>query len=467
MSSEVSISVAGLNKSFPVYDKPHHRLMQMFASSERKHKWFREFQALREINFEIHKGETVGIVGRNGSGKSTLLQLICGTLTPSSGNISVNGRIAALLELGAGFNPEFSGRENVFLNGTLLGLSRNEVEDLFDDILAFADIGEFIDQPVKSYSSGMYIRLAFAVAIHVTPDILIVDEALSVGDEAFQRKCFARIERIRDQGATVLFVSHSAGTVLELCNRAILLDRGELLSVGAPKLVVSRYQKLLYAPEDTIATIRDKYKSELHGPVESRVDETHVKTVSLVSLEARPPVDDEETDEVADAFFDPNLKSQSELRFAPQGAAIHDPHLETIAGRRVNVVKTGAEYVFSYSVSFEQLAACVRFGMLIKSISGLELGGGVSSDSLDAIDFVEGGRTVSVKFRFRCLLAPGIYFMNAGVLGRVGEQETFLDRVLDAVLFRVSPDPGRLATGFVDFNVQPWVRLEHLSVGEH
>jgi lipopolysaccharide transport system ATP-binding protein len=175
MSSELIIQVKGMGKAYPVYDKPHHRLMQMLVRGSRR--WYREFEALRDIDFSVHRGETMGIVGRNGSGKSTLLQILCGTLAPSTGDVSVRGRVAALLELGAGFNPEFTGRENVYLNGSVLGLTRSEIDDRFDEIAAFADIGEFIEQPVKSYSSGMYIRLAFAVAINVMPDILIIDEA--------------------------------------------------------------------------------------------------------------------------------------------------------------------------------------------------------------------------------------------------------------------------------------------------
>lgn len=260
MSSEISIKAEGLGKTFPIYDKPHHRLLQMIAPGP-KDRWHRTFRALSDVSFEVHRGETVGIVGRNGSGKSTLLQLICGTLTPSEGVIWAHGRIAALLELGAGFNPDFTGRENVYLNGSLLGLTREQLDERFDDIVAFADIGEFVEQPVKSYSSGMYIRLAFAVAIHVTPDILVIDEALSVGDEAFQRKCFARIDAIRDAGATVLFVSHSAGTVIELCDRALLLDRGELIAQGTPKHVVSHYHKLIYAPADRRAEVRESIRN--------------------------------------------------------------------------------------------------------------------------------------------------------------------------------------------------------------
>ena len=460
MSSEVSITVNALNKSFPVYEKPHHRLLQMLSSRSAKHRWFREFHALQNINFEIHKGETVGIVGRNGSGKSTLLQLLCGTLTPSTGSVEVNGRIAALLELGAGFNPDFTGRENVFLNGTVLGLTRREIESRFDEITAFADIGEFIDQPVKSYSSGMYVRLAFAVAIHVQPDILVVDEALSVGDEAFQRKCYARIERIRNDGATVLFVSHSASTVLELCSRAILLDHGEVLAIGAPKMVVSRYQKMLYAPSDMTASIRARYLLDVAS--DSLLAGSHPKDETAAT---------EDTDQIAwasasnvaedstDSHFDPGLIPQSTFRFASHGAFIEDPHLQTTGGHRVNVLRAGAQFVYTYSAHFERTATSVRFGMLIKTVSGLELGGGVSSTPMESIDVVEAGTTVRVQFRFRCLLAPGTYFMNAGISGRIDEEETFLDRVVDAALFRVAHDPERLATGFVDFHIQPQFEL--------
>jgi lipopolysaccharide transport system ATP-binding protein len=452
MSSEVSIRVSEVGKSFPIYAQPHHRLMQMLSIGEAKRRWYNEFHALSRVSFEIHKGETVGIMGRNGSGKSTLLQIICGTLAPSSGQVEVNGRVAALLELGAGFNPEFTGIENVFLNGALLGLSRSEIETKLDEILAFADIGQFVGQPVKSYSSGMYIRLAFAVAINVSPDVLVVDEALSVGDEAFQRKCFARIEKIRNQGATVLFVSHSAGTVLELCNRAVMLDGGELLAIGAPKQVVSRYQKLLYAPAEMAAGIRERYRREMDASSDPLVSHASKPTVHEGRSPALAP-------DMPDAYYDQGLQSRSELRFESQGAAVEDPHLETLGGERVNVVRSGAEYIFCYTAAFDRASAGVRFGMLIKSVSGLELGGGVTSGSMDAIEVVESGSTVAVRFRFRCLLAPGTYFLNAGIRGRIGEEETFLDRVIDATIFRVLPDPGRLATGFVDFHVQPQVEV--------
>ncbi len=454
MSCEVSIDVAGVGKVFPIYEKPHHRLLQMLSPRSRKGRWFREFRALGDVSFQVHRGETVGIIGRNGSGKSTLLQIICGTLTATTGTVTTRGRIAALLELGAGFNLEFTGRENVYLNGTLLGLTREEVHARFDDIAAFADIGDFIDQPVKSYSSGMFIRLAFAVAIHVEPDILIVDEALSVGDEAFQRKCFARIERLRDEGATIVFVSHSASTVLELCNHAILLDRGDLLAKGRPKDVVALYQKMLYAPPDKVAQLRAASLARMAGgsvPAEAGMDPLPV------AFEAQTEAIEES------AHFDPGLVSQSVLRYESCGARIEDPHIQTLAGRRVNVLEPGQEYVYVYSAVFDRNAVGVRFGMLIKTVSGVELGGATSSSVQEPIPVIEAQERIDVRFKFRAMLAPGVYFMNAGVTGRVGEEESFLDRLVDVFVFRIPPGAGRITTGFVDFHVVPDVEMSRRS----
>ena len=234
-ASGYAIRIKGVSKYFPIYDTPRDRLKQMvmprlhrlFARAPRR--YHREFWALNEVSFDIRRGETVGIIGRNGAGKSTLLQIISGTLNPSAGKVETRGRIAALLELGAGFNPEFTGRENVFMNGSILGLSHEEVARRFDEIAAFADIGEFIDQPVKTYSSGMYVRLAFAVQACVDPEILIVDEALAVGDIGFQYKCFKRMEALREKGVTILMVTHSTGSILEYADRCIVLDGGRVI----------------------------------------------------------------------------------------------------------------------------------------------------------------------------------------------------------------------------------------------
>jgi lipopolysaccharide transport system ATP-binding protein len=323
-------------------------------------RWFKEFYALRNVDVTVNRGETVGILGRNGSGKSTLLQIICGTLQPSSGTLRVGGRIAALLELGAGFNPEFTGRENVFLNGTVLGLTHRQIQQKFDEIVSFADIGDFIDQPVKTYSSGMYVRLAFAVAISTEPQILVVDEALSVGDEAFQRKCFSRIEELKRGGATILFVSHSAGSIIELCDKAILMDNGEMLLHGRPKDVVSQYQRLLYAPASKRAMIRQAIKDmELSQEVVTvEHDELLAKT-----HDAKRFVSNIEHHDLSDMErFDEGMRSESVVEYTSLGAMIIDPHLVNDAGNRVNILVPGREYAYRYRVAFSKT--------LLKGLSG-------------------------------------------------------------------------------------------------
>lgn len=255
MSSEIAIKVENLSKCYQIYDQPRDRLkqfvlprmQQLIGRSQRQ--YYQEFWALKDISFDVKKGESVGIIGRNGSGKSTLLQIITGTLSPTSGSATTNGRIAALLELGSGFNPEFTGRENVYLNGALLGFSTEQINEKFDAIAAFADIGEHLYQPVKTYSSGMLVRLAFAVQVQVEPEILIVDEALAVGDALFQKRCFQRIEKLVSDGTTLLFVSHDQESVRTLTNRALLLNKGRPIEWGLSSEVVLSYRKLLHDEE--------------------------------------------------------------------------------------------------------------------------------------------------------------------------------------------------------------------------
>ena len=250
-SNDIAIRVSNLSKCYQIYDTPRDRLKQFImptirrVAGKQQKQYFREFWALKDVSFEIKKGETVGIIGRNGSGKSTLLQMICGTLTPTSGSIQTKGRIAALLELGSGFNPEFTGRENVYMNAAVLGLSKDEIDARFDYIAAFADIGQFLEQPVKTYSSGMMLRLAFAVIAHVDADILVVDEALAVGDAFFTQKCMRFLRNFMKTG-TVLFVSHDTGSIKNLCNYAVWLEKGQVIQEGAPKEVCELYLDAFY-----------------------------------------------------------------------------------------------------------------------------------------------------------------------------------------------------------------------------
>jgi len=445
---DVAISVKDLSKCFHIYDKPRDRLLQMFARSHKK--FYREFWALKNVSFDIRRGETVGIVGRNGSGKSTLLQIICGTLNPTSGSVATHGRIAALLELGSGFNPEFTGRENVYLNASVLGLSVAEIDARYDEIVAFANIGDFISQPVKTYSSGMLVRLAFAVAINVDPEILIVDEALSVGDELFQRKCFARIEAIRAKGATILFVSHSGSTIVDLCDTAILMDAGDKLLEGVPKQIVGRYQKLLYAPPDKQAEVREQIQRAEETRLHLGGDNAHSEHAPALLPEA----DEQER-------FDSGLKPTSTIEYASNGALIEAVEIRTLGDRRVNHLVRGREYRYMYSVRFQEAASNVRFGMMIKTLNGIELGGAVSSPANRiALDRVAAGAVYKVEFRFTCSLNAGLYFLNAGVAGAINGEESYLHRLVDVSMFRVQSSEQDLATGIVDFNCYPEIELQ-------
>lgn len=447
MCSDIAIEVSDISKCYNIYKNPADRLSQMIipkiqrAFGLKQKKYYTEFWALNNLTFSIKKGETVGIIGRNGSGKSTILQIICGTLSPTVGEINTHGRIAALLELGSGFNIEFTGKENIYMNASILGLTGAEIENKYNEIITFADIGGFVDQPVKTYSSGMMMRLAFAVAINVDPDILIVDEALSVGDELFQRKCFSKIEAMRNAGTTILFVSHSGSQVVELCDRAILLDDGELLASGSPKNIFSSYQKLLYSSAEKIGDIKNNIinSSEIEENYKDKKSETENKQELLES-------------------FDPELKPKSTVVYESIGAVIQSPNIYTLDGKKVNCVYSGKDYIYSYDVNFSENVKDIRFGMVIKTANGIELGGIGTGSQGDGINNIGKGKTINVKFNFKCHLYPGTYFINAGCNGGSdlnGEEDTFLHRIIDAVAFRVLPKELNVVhTGYIDFGCE-------------
>ncbi|MBF2017811.1 MAG: ABC transporter ATP-binding protein [Rivularia sp. T60_A2020_040] len=456
MGEETAISLQNVSKCFKRYTHPVDRLKELLLPQKT---YAQEFWALRDINLAVLKGSSLGIVGRNGSGKSTLLQIVVGTLTPTSGQVQVNGRISALLELGSGFNPEFTGRQNVFLNGRLLGLEQKQIEAKFDDIAAFADIGDFIEQPVKTYSSGMFVRLAFAVAINVEPDILVVDEALAVGDEAFQRKCFARIQAIQDGGGTILFVSHSASSILELCKSAILVDSGELLLSASPKTVVTKYQKLIYAPADKV----ERLKQEIRHLKNNYHSVNEVKKISTIYNN-----EDEQNYQITKkqqsfSQYDPNLIPNSTVYYVSRGAKIDNSHITTLDGKLVNILSQKHQYIYKYKVIFFEKAYRVRFGMLIKTVSGLELGGATSHTIYEAIEYIDEGQIIEVEFKFKCFLQPGVYFLNSGVVGNVEGREQFLDRHIDIAMFRVQPEDDILATGIIDFCIESDISFANKS----
>jgi lipopolysaccharide transport system ATP-binding protein len=455
-SDNIAVRVEGLGKCYHIYDRPQDRLRQTIMPrlqaliGRTPGCYFREFWALRDVSFEVGRGETVGIIGRNGSGKSTLLQVICGTLAPTTGLVQTRGRVAALLELGAGFNPEFTGRENVYMNGTVLGLGQAEIDARFDDIAAFADIGNFIEQPVKHYSSGMYARLAFAVAISVDPDILVVDEALAVGDEPFQRKCFARIEEIKRNGGTILFVSHSSNAIIALCDRAVLLNGGKNIYVGPPKMAVGLYQKLMNSPEKA-----DQISSEIemigaYGGSEIASFSSHSTGDACDQVGKVPEVIDTKGNfsrAPAVAYFDSSLESKSKVVYEKNGAEIKDPKIRTADGEVVNTIVKGQRYQFFYKVIFEKDIDDVRFNSIIKTIHGIELGGGTFPTIKGVGRKIQAGQVVEVRFEFNCNLRPDVYYFNCGVASK----RTLVHRIIDALAFRVTCEDDCSTIGTVDF----------------
>lgn len=447
MSSK-AIILNNVSKCYRLYENPVQRVKETFHPFRKKYST--SFHALKNITTEIDRGETVGIVGRNGCGKSTLLQIICGIMPPTSGSLHVDGRISAILELGSGFNPEFSGRDNIYQNCSIIGIDRSKVDERIDSILDFADIGRFIDQPVKTFSSGMVMRLAFAIAINVDPAILVVDEALAVGDSAFQRKCFSRIMAIKKLGATILFVSHDAGAVVDLCDRAILLDQGEMLFSGSPKNVIALYHKLLFAPHDKVHLVRKSIIDGMALNDNPAITSPREITPEISGKKSKP-------------FLNIHLVPKSTTWYEPDGAVIFDPHIQTLSGEKVNMLVRNKEYFFKYNVQFEQDVFDVRFGMLIKTKRGVELGGYGKRVEGEFVEYIPKGSVAKVLLRFRCALLPGAYFLNAGVVGVKRKVEGFLHRGIDVCMFEVMQEENLGSTAIVDFGIIPNVQIENQS----
>lgn len=439
-SNDIAISVQDLSKRYEIYDTPRDRLKQFVLPPLQRlagrlpKQYYREFWALKNVSFQVKMGETVGIIGRNGSGKSTLLQMICGTLNPSSGSIQTTGRIGALLELGSGFNPEFTGRENVYLNATVLGLDQEEINSRFDDIAAFADIGEFIEQPVKTYSSGMVVRLAFAVQAIIDPDIFVVDEALAVGDEKFQRKCFARIETLKSQGSSILFVSHSPASIMELCDRTLLLEHGSRLMYSRAPAAIRAYQMLIYAPNED----QQRMVQEYRVLDQTTSDITNLEKYNSVVIATADPND----------VFDPGLIPATTTAYPVQGAEIVSMKILDVNGHNVNILHSGGTYQFLvYGRILESLSA-VCFGISIRSVSGLIITGQRYPEEGKFIEQIESDENVKVSFSFKMDLLPGSYFVGGGIWS---VQQTLLaHRVVDAIMFRVAHNEKQRSFGYVD-----------------
>lgn len=413
--SEIAIAVDHVSKMYKLYDKPMDRLKESLGLS--KQKKYKEHYALNDVSFEVHQGETVGIIGTNGSGKSTILKIITGVLNPTAGNLRVNGRISALLELGAGFNGEYSGIENVYLNGTMIGFSREEIDKKMDDILNFADIGEFVHQPVKTYSSGMFVRLAFAIAINIEPEILIVDEALSVGDVFFQAKCYRKFEEFKEMGKTILFVSHDLSSIGKYCDRVVLLNRGQKLAEGGAKEMVNLYRKVL-------VNQLDDEEAENSGDNESIQGETDSLQKEKLNL-------------------NPEL-----LEYGSKLAEIVDFGIYDHTGLITNAVDKGQKFSVKMKVKFNEDISEPIFAFTIKDLKGTELTGTNTMYENSPVTPKKSGDIQEITFTQMMSLEAGEYMLCLGCTGYRDGEFTVFHRLYDVCNLTVITD--KKAVGYFD-----------------
>ncbi|MEH2380963.1 MAG: ABC transporter ATP-binding protein [Nostoc sp.] len=422
MGEEIAISLKNVSKCFKRYSRPVDRLKEVLLPGKSRTD---EFWALRDINIEIPKGQTVGIVGRNGSGKSTLLQIIVGTLTPSSGDVRVDGRVSALLELGSGFNPEFTGRQNVFFNGRLLGLSQKEIEDRFDDIAAFADIGDFIEQPVKTYSSGMYVRLAFAVAVNVDPEILIVDEALAVGDIVFQHRCMRRMRTMMDSGVTTLFVSHDAGAIKTLCNSAVMIHDGKIHTTGLPNAVVIEYLKLVTELELGLAQeIEVNSQQQINTVVDNGIQALNSPNFDIESPSS--------------SFSKATRRGSGKARI--ESVKILN-QLDEYAGETpIFAFNEEVTLVVNLKV-YSVIKSCI-IGFHVCDKNGNEVIGSNTLEENIKIDKLDPGEEIEIKFKFNLPLRPSSYSLT--VAGAESYEALSFDWIDNIMVFQIlPPDSGK------------------------
>lgn len=409
-TNDLAVSVRNLTKTYRLFGHPGDRIKQFLSLGFRK--YHQEFIALRDVSFDIKKGETVGIIGRNGSGKSTLLQLICGILKPTSGTVQVNGQVSALLELGAGFNPEFTGRENIYFQGAIIGLSKEEMDKRFDDIAAFAGIGEFIDQPVRIYSSGMFVRLAFAVAINVEPDILVVDEALAVGDAAFQRKCYRKMENMTLRKTTLIFVSHDIESVRRLCQKAIFLQKNTIKTYGHSKSVCDTYEKSMFADSTNIDIFSKKqgdFKSEFNN---------------------------------------------CELSYGGDIVTIKNCWIENESHEKTSNILYGESFYWNMMINFNTFVAEPYFGMMLKTREGWCVYGADSEEIEFSIDPCNPGDQLHIRFLLINNLIPGTYYLNCSVKHYVNNHTQFLHRRIDSGILNVLGPKNRIGVADLSAKIE-------------
>ena len=432
MSSDSSISVKGLGKDYRIYGRPIDRIREMY--SVRGRNYHSVFTALDDVSFDVAPGETVGIIGPNGSGKSTLLEMVCGTLTPTRGTVAVNGRLAALLELGAGFNPAFSGRENVYLNAALLGISKEEVHERFEDIVEFAGIGEFIEHPVSTYSSGMYVRLAFATAVNTDPEILIVDEALAVGDIRFQRKCFRRFQEMQKAGKTILFVTHSVDLVQTHCSRAIYLNSGEVRSKGEPKVVIQDYLEDLFGSET----------SDESGDASPREQERSSKIVRSAPGQDLP----------RDLCPSRPLYNPNEYRWGDQRAVVFDYALGSVDGPIRGGFERGQRISLDVSIYLTETIDDLIIGFTVKTVDGRTVFGANTRERGIELSSLSAGDHLPIQFCFVCALIPGEYFLSIGIAQDDQSRDNIaVDRRYDLIHMPVRGASGDFGVADLDLSI--------------
>ena len=447
--NEKAISVSHIEKIYKLYDRRSDRLREaLLPIGKKRHK---DHYALKDVSFDVGTGECVGIIGTNGSGKSTILKIITGVLTPTAGTVEINGRISALLELGAGFNPEYNGIENIYLNGMMIGFSREEIDKKLDSILEFADIGDYVYQPVKTYSSGMFVRLAFALSINIDPEILIVDEALSVGDVFFQAKCYHKFEEFKEQGKTILFVSHDMSSISKYCDRVVLLDKGIKLAEGSSKKVIDIYKQVLVgqykAPETVMAENAENGVTQAAGTSDDSVNagdsagmaaaESGKENVANVSLS---------NDDISKKG--PANLEKDTLEYGSGKATITDVYLTDENDRKVNAVVKETYYTIHVNVSFSQDCPAPIFAFTIKDVKGTDITGTNTMYEKAFLSSVKAGEKKTITFRQKMMLQGGNYLVSFGVTGFENENFTVYHRLYDAIAMEVISDKNTV--GYFD-----------------
>ena len=426
---QLAISAEQITKVYKLYDKPSDRLKEALGLS--RGKLHKEHYALKGVDLSIYKGETVGIIGTNGSGKSTILKIITGVLNPTGGNLNVNGRISALLELGAGFNMEYNGIENIYLNGTMMGFSEKEIDAKLQNILDFADIGDFVYQPCKTYSSGMFVRLAFAVAINIEPEILIVDEALSVGDVFFQAKCYHKFEEFKQMGKTILFVSHDLSSIAKYCDRVILLNKGTKLGEGSPKEMIDAYKQVLVGqyeiPKEEESLLQDE---ELNQKAAESADKASAKREKLSA-------------EVLGI-------NEKALEYGTKDGEITEFYVTDKKGTKTSAIIKGEEFTLHMKVKFNNDIPAPIFAFTLKDKHGTEITGTNSMIEKAFLDSVKAGEEKEITFTQNIDLQGGEYLISLGVTGYEGDKFQVYHRLYDVLNLTVVSDKNTV--GYYDMN---------------